>query len=215
MIQRGNLNLKKVQYDKNLQALIDSLTAQGKRLRLLLHCCCAPCSTAVLQRLNECFDISVYYYNPNIDSLEEHNLRARELEHFVGESGLAKECIIIPYEPKVYFEAIHSLEKEPEGGLRCEVCFALRLRHAAKYAALHQFDYFTTTLTISPMKSAPLLNRLGEQVASEEGTSFLCSDFKKRGGYLLSTQLSKEYGIYRQDYCGCIFSKSSRETGHR
>jgi predicted adenine nucleotide alpha hydrolase (AANH) superfamily ATPase len=207
--------LKNEQYDKNMQDLIDTLTVEGKRLRLLLHCCCAPCSTAVLQRLNECFDISVYYYNPNIDNLEEHNLRARELEHFVGESGLAKECIIIPYEPKVYFEAIHGLEKEPEGGLRCEICFALRLRHAAQYATLHQFDYFTTTLTISPMKNAPLLNQLGEQMAAEEGANFLCSDFKKRGGYLLSTQLSKEYGIYRQDYCGCVFSKTSRETGHR
>lgn len=207
--------MKNEQYDINMQALIDTLKVEGKRLRLLLHCCCAPCSTAVLQRLNECFDISVYYYNPNIDSLEEHKLRARELEHFVVESGLAKECIIIPYEPKVYFEAIHGLEKEPEGGLRCEICFGLRLRHAARYAALHQFDYFTTTLTISPMKNAPLLNRLGAQMAAEEGANFLCSDFKKRGGYLLSTQLSKEYGIYRQDYCGCVFSKTSRETGHR
>ncbi len=198
-----------------MQALIDQLTAEGRRKSLLLHCCCAPCSTAVLKRLHECFDITVYYYNPNIDSLEEHNLRARELEYFVGQSGLAMACVIVPYEPKVYYEAVRGYEQEPEGALRCEICFALRLRHAAHYATLHHFDYFTTTLTISPMKNASLLNRLGEQTAAQTGTRFLNSDFKKRGGYLLSTQLSKEYGIYRQDYCGCVFSKTARETGHR
>ncbi len=203
------------QYDKNMQILIDSIKSADRRPRLLLHCCCAPCSTAVLKRLDECFDISVYYYNPNIDTLAEHELRAREIEHFVSDSRLAKECIIIPFEPKVYYEAIQGFEQEPEGGLRCEICFALRLRHAARYAALHRFDYFTTTLTISPMKSAPLLNRIGEQMASEEGATFLNSNFKKRGGYLLSTQLSKEYGIYRQDYCGCVFSKRNRETARR
>ena len=202
-------------YDQKMQNLMNSLQEEGKHPTLLLHCCCAPCSTAVLERLTECFRISVYYDNPNIDTAEEHELRARELEQFVSQSGLASECIITPYQPKEYIEAVRGFESEPEGGLRCEKCFALRLRHAARYAAKNGFDFFTTTLTISPMKSAPMLNRLGEQMAQEEGAVFLNSDFKKRGGYLLSTQLSKEYDIYRQDYCGCVYSKRSRETRHR
>lgn len=202
-------------YDQKMQSLMNSLQEEGKHPSLLLHCCCAPCSTAVLKRLNEFFHISVYYDNPNIDTAQEHRLRARELQQLVSQSGLAHECIITPYQPKEFNEAVRGFESEPEGGLRCEKCFALRLRHAARYAAKNGFDFFTTTLTISPMKSAPLLNRLGEQMAQEEGTVFLNSDFKKRGGYLLSTQLSKEYAIYRQDYCGCVYSRRSRETSKR
>ncbi len=197
-------------YDRNMQALMDQLKQEGKRPRLLLHCCCAPCSTAVLKRLHEGFDITVYYYNPNIDTLGEHELRARELQSFIKDSGLALDAVIIPYEPKVFYQKVKGLEKEWEGGARCEVCFGMRLDHTARYALDHGYDYFTTTLTISPMKSAPLLNRLGEAAAKRTGAAFLNSDFKKRGGYLLSTQLSKEYGIYRQDYCGCVFSKRER-----
>ena len=197
-------------YDRRMQAMMEGLKREGKRPRLLLHSCCAPCSTAVLTRLCEGFDITVFYYNPNIDTREEHDLRARELEAFVEDSGLALGAVIIPWEPKVFYERVRGLEREKEGGKRCEVCFGLRLDRTARYAAEHGYDLFTTTLTISPMKSAPLLNRIGEEAAKRAGAVFLNSDFKKRGGYLLSTQLSREYGIYRQDYCGCVFSKRER-----
>lgn len=197
-------------YDRRMQAMMEGLKREGKRPRLLLHSCCAPCSTAVLKRLAEGFDITVFYYNPNIDTREEHDLRAKELEGFVGDSGLALGAVIIPWEPKLFYEQVRGLEGEKEGGKRCEVCFGLRLDRTARYAAEHGYDLFTTTLTISPMKSAPLLNRIGEEAAKRAGAVFLNSDFKKRGGYLLSTQLSREYGIYRQDYCGCVFSKRER-----
>ena len=197
-------------YDRRMQALMEQLKQEGKRPRLLLHCCCAPCSTAVLTRLADCFDITVFYYNPNIDTAEEHDLRARELQSFIRDSGLALYAVIIPWEPKLYYESVRGLEGEKEGGKRCEVCFGLRLDRTARYTAEHGYDLFTTTLTISPMKSAPLLNRIGEEAAERAGAAFLNSDFKKRGGYLLSTQLSREYGIYRQDYCGCVFSKRER-----
>ena len=197
-------------YDRRMQAMMEGLKREGKRPRLLLHSCCAPCSTAVLKRLCEGFDITVFYYNPNIDTRDEHDLRAKELEGFVGESGLALGAVIIPWEPKLFYEHVRGLEGEKEGGKRCEVCFGLRLDRTARYAAEHGYDLFTTTLTISPMKSAPLLNRIGEEAAKRAGAVFLNSDFKKRGGYLLSTQLSREYGIYRQDYCGCVFSKRER-----
>ena len=197
-------------YDRRMQAMMEGLKREGKRPRLLLHSCCAPCSTAVLTRLCESFDITVFYYNPNIDTRDEHDLRAKELETFVNDSGLALDTVIIPWEPKLFYERVRGLEGEKEGGKRCEVCFGLRLDRTARYAAEHGYDLFTTTLTISPMKSAPLLNRIGEEAAQRAGAVFLNSDFKKRGGYLLSTQLSREYGIYRQDYCGCVFSKRER-----
>ena len=197
-------------YDRRMQAMMEGLKREGKRPRLLLHSCCAPCSTAVLTRLCESFDITVFYYNPNIDTRDEHDLRAKELETFVNDSGLALDTVIIPWEPKLFYEQVRGLEGEKEGGKRCEVCFGLRLDRTARYAAEHGYDLFTTTLTISPMKSAPLLNRIGEEAAKRAGAVFLNSDFKKRGGYLLSTQLSREYGIYRQDYCGCVFSKRER-----
>lgn len=197
-------------YDRRMQAMMEGLKREGKRPRLLLHSCCAPCSTAVLTRLCEGFDITVFYYNPNIDTRDEHDLRAKELETFVNDSGLALDTVIIPWEPKLFYEQVRGLEGEKEGGKRCEVCFGLRLDRTARYAAEHGYDLFTTTLTISPMKSAPLLNRIGEEAAKRAGAVFLNSDFKKRGGYLLSTQLSREYGIYRQDYCGCVFSKRER-----
>ena len=197
-------------YDRRMQALMEGLKREGKRPRLLLHSCCAPCSTAVLTRLCESFDITVFYYNPNIDTRDEHDLRAKELETFVNDSGLALDTVIIPWEPKLFYERVRGLEGEKEGGKRCEVCFGLRLDRTARYAAEHGYDLFTTTLTISPMKSAPLLNRIGDEAAKRAGAVFLNSDFKKRGGYLLSTQLSREYGIYRQDYCGCVFSKRER-----
>lgn len=198
--------------DRTLQELMDALAARGRRPRLLLHCCCAPCSTAVIERLAKAFDMVLYYYNPNIDTREEHDLRARELLRLAEQSGLPGQAVAVPYDPAAWLEAVRGLEREREGGRRCEKCFALRLRQSARYAAAQGFDYFTTTLSISPLKSAALLNRLGMRIGQEEGVAFLQADFKKRGGFLRSTQLSKQYGIYRQDYCGCAFSKRERDA---
>jgi len=197
-------------YDLRMQALLDAIAHKVPKPRLLLHACCAPCSTAVLERLAERLDITLYYYNPNIDTQTEFARRAEELGRLARESGLSAEPIILPYTPEAFYQAVRGLEGEPEGGARCEACFKLRLRQAAVYAARNGFDYYTTTLTISPMKNAALLNQLGRAIGQEEGVTFLPSDFKKRGGYLRSTQLSKEYGLYRQDYCGCIFSREAR-----
>lgn len=198
-------------HDQRLQALVEQIKQEGRRPRLLLHCCCAPCSTAVLERLNEAFEITVYYYNPNIDTLDEHDLRAQELQHLMAAEGHPLDAVIEPYDPQRYLQAVKGLELEQEGGARCERCFDLRLRQSAAFAADHGYDWFTTTLTISPMKSAPLLNRLGEAIGRETGVPFLPSDFKKRGGYQRSVELSRLHGLYRQDYCGCAFSKAQRE----
>ena len=198
----------KANHDVRMQQYLDSLPAEGPKPRLLLHSCCAPCSTAVVERLAQKLDITLFYYNPNIDSAQEHERRAQELLRLAQAHG---EAVIIPYAPERFYEAVRGLEQAPEGGARCERCFALRLREAARYARAEGFDLFTTTLTISPMKNAALLNQLGEQIAAEEGAHFLNSDFKKRGGYLRSTQLSRDMGLYRQDYCGCVFSRLEKE----
>lgn len=198
-------------HDRRMQQLLDQLKEEGRRPRLLLHCCCAPCSTAVMERLHEAMDITLFYCNPNIDSLAEHERRREELARFSELSGLHAGLVAVPYAPQAYREAIRGLEHTPEGGARCEACFRLRLAQAAAYAAQHGFDWFTTTLTISPMKSAALLNRLGEEAAARAGSAFLNSDFKKRGGYPRSTELSRQFRLYRQDYCGCALSRMERD----
>lgn len=202
-VQSGN-------HDLQMQALLDALPQDGPKPRLLLHACCAPCSSAVLERLAQRLDITLFFYNPNIDTQAEFSRRAEELGRLASRSGLSGEPVILPYTPEAFYQAVKGLEEEAEGGARCEACFKLRLREAAAYAARNGFDYYTTTLTISPMKNAALLNVLGQAIGLEEGIAFLPSDFKKRGGYLRSTLLSKEYGLYRQDYCGCVFSRDAR-----
>ncbi|MHC1786034.1 MAG: epoxyqueuosine reductase QueH [Christensenellales bacterium] len=200
-----------VNQDLLMQAFLDALPEAGEKPRLLLHCCCAPCSTAVLERLSRKLAVTLFYYNPNIDSAQEHERRAGELARLAEASGLAEGTVILPYAPDSFYQAVRGLEDEPEGGLRCQSCFHLRLREAARYAKREGYPLFTTTLTISPRKDAALLNRLGESIAHEEGVAFLASDFKKRGGFLRSTQLSRTYGLYRQDYCGCVFSRAQRD----
>ena len=200
-----------VNYDRRMQALLDRLPTDKPRPRLLLHACCAPCSTAVLERLSQRLEITLFFYNPNLDTQDEFSRRAGELGRLSRESGLSADPIILPYTPEAFHHAVRGLEGEAEGGARCEACFTLRLRQAAQYAAREGFDFFTTTLTISPMKNAALLNRIGETIGREEGLAFLPSDFKKRGGYLRSTQLSKTFGLYRQNYCGCVFSRETRK----
>ena len=178
-----------------------------KKPTLLLHCCCAPCSSACLEKLKNFFDITVFYYNPNIED-EEYLRRKKELSRLIKETGWAKE-IDADRDKEKFYSNIRGLEKEPEGGKRCEVCFKLRLEKTCDTAEMLNFDYFTTTLTISPLKDATLLNEIGESLAEGKRTKWLFSDFKKKDGYLQSIRLSEKYSLYRQDYCGCIYSKKS------
>ena len=200
-------------YAKELERLIQKLQQEGKVPRLLLHACCAPCSSAVLEYLSQYFAITLLYYNPNIAPLEEYQKREAELRRLVSQMKFTHPVELLPcqYDGQAFVQAARGLEGEPEGGKRCEACFRLRLRYAAQEAARLRFDYYTTTLSISPMKNAPLLNQLGEEIGREFGVAHLPSDFKKKDGYKHSVQLSKEYDLYRQDYCGCAFSKAQRQ----
>lgn len=184
---------------------------EGKTPRLLLHCCCAPCSSYVLEYLSPHFSITAHYYNPNIDTPEEYAHRARELSRFVQEMPLpgAVDVLAEPYTPAEFYAAVKGLEDVPEGGRRCYECYRLRLRRAAQAAAAGGYDYFTTTLSISPHKNAQWLNEIGRRVGGEEGVPFLPSDFKKKGGYAQSIAYSREYQLYRQDYCGCVYSAAA------
>ena len=199
-------------YQKELEAVINKI--KGNEVpRLLLHSCCAPCSSYCLEYLSEFFDITVFYYNPNISPKSEYAYRAEEQKRFIQDAALKRPVKFIDckYDPECFYEAVKGLENEPEGGKRCEKCFELRLRETAFLAKKEKFDYFTTTLSISPLKSAEKLNNIGEKIADEYGVKFLNSDFKKRGGYQRSIELSKEYGLYRQDYCGCVYSKNEAD----
>ena len=200
-------------YTKELERLIQKLQQEGKVPRLLLHACCAPCSSAVLEYLSQYFAITLLYYNPNIAPLEEYQKREAELRRLVSQMKFTHSVALLPcqYDGQAFVQAARGLEGEPEGGKRCEACFRLRLRYAAQEAARLRFDYYTTTLSISPMKNAPLLNQLGEEIGREVGVAHLPSDLKKKDGYKRSVQLSKEYDLYRQDYCGCAFSKAQRQ----
>ncbi|MDE6597854.1 MAG: epoxyqueuosine reductase QueH [Clostridia bacterium] len=187
-------------YDKLMQGQIAKLSEKKK---LLLHCCCAPCSSACLEKLKDYFNITVLFYNPNI--LDKEYLRRKdELIRFINETGWAdiSDC---DYESEKFYSAVKGFEKEPEGGKRCEVCFKLRLEKTALLANEGGYDFFTSTLTISPLKNASLINTIGESLQSGNA-KWLYSDFKKRGGYLRSCELSKEHNLYRQDYCGCAYS---------
>lgn len=181
------------------------------RKKLLLHVCCAPCSTACLEFLSKYFHVSVFFDNPNIDSQEEFSRRLEEEKRFVAGTGYAEEIIVVPYESGRYTDVIQGLEDEKEGGKRCHACFRLRLFASAKYAKEHGFDYFTTSLTISPHKNAAMLNQIGKEAMARYGVAFLPSDFKKKEGYKRSIILSDEFSLYRQDYCGCVYSKNDAE----
>lgn len=195
-----------VNYDKLMQEELRG--ARDKRL--LLHSCCAPCSSHCLSELSPQIGVTVLYYNPNLDCAGEYEKRKREQLRFLRETGLA-DFLDCDYAPEEYLAAVRGLEEEKEGGARCAVCFRLRLDRTAREAKARGFDYFATTLTVSPLKNAKLINTIGFAVAEEVGVKYLPSDFKKRGGYLHSVKLSEEYGLYRQDYCGCAFSKAERE----
>lgn len=199
------------QFDREMQRVMEGLQAEGKRPGLLLHVCCAPCLSSILERLKEAFRVTLFFDNPNLDSREEFERRLAETRRFARETGWADRVAASPYQPETWREAVRGLEAEPEGGLRCRACFALRLGNAAREAGRRGLPYFTTTLTLSPLKNAALLNALGEEAAAAAGVTFLASDFKKRGGYPRSIELSRLHSLYRQDYCGCAFSKIERD----
>ncbi len=188
-----------------------------KRPKLLIHSCCAPCSSYVLEYLSDYFEITVYYYNPNIYPEEEYSRRAAEQEELIQQMPSKNPVRFIKgeYEPEKYYERIKGHENDSEGGDRCTLCYRLRLEEAAKAAREGGYEFFTTTLTISPHKDAVRLNEIGEVMAAIYGVLFLPSDFKKRNGYKRSIELSNEYGLYRQDYCGCVFSKKSGLTANK
>ena len=197
-------------YSNLLENKIAEIKAKGEKPRLLLHACCAPCSSYVLEYLNEHFDITLYFYNPNISPKEEYVFRQAELIRLVGEMGLPITVVSEKYSPEEFFEVSKGLEKEPEGGERCFKCYRLRLLKTAEYAKKNGFQFFTTTLSISPYKNAEKLNEIGGELGEKFEIDYLYSDFKKKNGYKRSIELSKEYNLYRQDYCGCIFSKEAK-----
>ena len=222
--------MQKTNFSRETEKIIQRICAGQKDVpRLLLHSCCAPCSSHVMEYLREYFELTVFYYNPNITVSEEYEKRLMEekrlieaynrqveIQDFSGmhSSPAAKRIGILeaPYDPEAWFAVVQGLEDCPEGGDRCSVCFEMRLRASARAAAgighsLGRFDYFTTTLTISPLKNAMKLNEIGQRMAEEYGVSWLPSDFKKKDGYKRSIELSKEFNLYRQNYCGCVFSQ--------
>lgn len=197
---------------RNYQRELDKIIKEECVLRvpsLVMHACCAPCSSYVIEYLNAHFELTMFFYNPNIDSDEEYNKRADELKKLINSMPLYREVKIIDagYSPAEFYSITKGLEDEPERGRRCEKCFRLRLSKAAEYARQINADYFSTTLTISPHKDAHVINNIGEELAKYYGVKFLPSDFKKREGFKRSTELCSVYNLYRQDYCGCTFSK--------
>lgn len=200
---------------RNYQKELDLIIKKEERRTptLLLHSCCAPCSSYVLEYLSAYFAITVLYYNPNIYPAEEYSRRVEEQKRLIGSLSVTHPIHFLEgrFDPGEFYDAVKGLEHIPEGGERCHACFRLRLEEAALAARQGKFDYFTTTLTISPLKNAAKLNEIGEQLADSYGLHWLPSDFKKKNGYKRSIELSAQYGLYRQDYCGCVFSKQERE----
>ena len=207
---------KKQNYQKELDSVLQSISANGGRPTLLLHACCGPCSSYVLEYLCEHFEITVLFYNPNIYPQEEYERRLNELLNFYKRFVPAENVRVIqaPYDPEDFYKATGAREnpelaKEPERGERCRRCYELRLRYTYDYACAHSFDYFCTTLSISPFKDADMINEIGfgvPELVEGRGPRWLPSDFKKKNGFKRSLELSEEYGLYRQDYCGCVYS---------
>lgn len=205
------MNQNKPQYHKEMEKIIEGFG--GKRPKLLLHSCCAPCSSGVLVPLQEVFELTVYYYNPNLSEWVEYNKRAREQKKLIdalnGEKpdfpiGIIEEV----YEPEQFYERVRGLVDCPEGGERCFLCYGLRLEKTARKAKEEGYDFFTTTLTISPLKNAEKINTIGKRLEEKYKVAFLPSDFKKKEGYKRSIELSRKYELYRQNFCGCVYSKA-------
>lgn len=200
----------RINYQLAMETVLRQLQQEGRRPKLLLHACCAPCSSATLERLADAFDLTLLYYNPNIYPPAEYHRREAELERFVQQAGYRFPVVELPYDPRDFYDAVRGLEQEPEKGARCTVCYRLRLEQTARYAAQNGFEWFCTTLSISPMKDPVRINALGEELGARYRVRFLPSEFRKKDGYKRSLQLSQAYGLYRQDYCGCFFSKEER-----
>ena len=200
--------MNKINYQKVLEKIIEDNVKAGIRPSLMLHACCAPCSSYVLEYLSQYFDITIVFYNPNICGIDEYNHRAEELKRFVLEMNFTNpvNVEIEEYNPDEFYQAVKGLEDAKEGGSRCFICYEQRMRYAA-LMALNKYDYFATTLTISPLKNAQKINEIGKKLEDELGVKYLYSDFKKKNGYKRSIELSKEYDLYRQNFCGCEFSK--------
>ena len=212
---------KKQNYQKQLDSILQQVDATGQKPSLLLHACCGPCSSYVLEYLCSHFEITVLFYNPNIYPAQEYERRLEELKKFYTKFVPAKNVVVVeaPYEPEDFYKAVGTREQpelanEPERGERCRRCYELRLRYTYNYAAAHNFDYFCTTLSISPFKDADMINEIAHQLTVPavpepvEGPRWLPSDFKKKNGFKRSLELSAEYNLYRQEYCGCIYSLS-------
>ena len=218
MNKNNNTNgMQKINYQKLLDKITDRIgmeCAEGNnRPSLFLHACCAPCSSYVLEYLSRYFSITVFYYNPNIYPPEEYHMRAKEQERFIAEFPTKYPVSFVEgaYDTQRFYDMAKGMEEIPEGGERCFACYRLRLSEAASYAKAHGFDFFTTTLSISPLKNAEKLNQIGAELADTFGVRYLFSDFKKKEGYKKSTEISKEYHMYRQYYCGCVYSKRDRD----
>lgn len=210
--QQKKKQTTKRNYQKEMEKILDAAVRDGKVPTLFLHSCCAPCSSYVLEYLSKYFSITVFYYNPNISPMEEYKARTEEVKRLISELPAVHPISFIEgkYDPECYYEAVKGHEQDPEGGERCKICFEMRLREAARLAASGGYDWFTTTLTISPLKNAERLNSIGHAMGEEYHVAFLPSDFKKKEGYKRSIELSAEYHLYRQNYCGCVFSKRER-----
>lgn len=201
--------------NKNYQLVLDEMLKNISKLdtkpKLLLHVCCGPCSSYVLEYLSSYFEITVLFYNPNIYPMEEYIRRKEELETFLNKAYLGIKYIILDYEEKEFYKVVRGYEHLGERSERCFKCYELRLRKAAEYAKKNNYDYFTTSLSISPYKVSSKLNEIGRKLEIEYGVNYLYSDFKKRNGYKRSIEISREYNMYRQEYCGCVYSKLESE----
>lgn len=208
--------MNKRNYQRELDQKIENFVKEGQIPTLLLHSCCAPCSSYVLEYLSQYFRITIFYYNPNIYPESEYHTRVVEQQRLIRELPVKYPVDFLEgeYLPKDFYETARGMEHLPEGGERCFACYRLRLREAAFMAQKKGCDYFATTLSISPLKNADKLNEIGEALASEYHVAWLPNDFKKKNGYKRSTELSREYGLYRQDYCGCVYSYKERHPDH-
>lgn len=198
----------KINYDIELEKIIKE--NKGRKPKLLLHSCCGPCSSACIERLKPYFDITIYYYNPNIEPKEEYEKRKEEQKRLLKEIGNI-DFLDCDWEHEEFENIAKGLENLPEGGFRCHKCYNLRLEKTAIEALKKGFEYFGTTLTVSPYKNSQVINSIGSEISKTYNIKYLFSDFKKKNGYKRSIELSREYNLYRQDYCGCIYSKIERE----
>lgn len=213
------MSTNRVNYNQEMKKIMEEIRASyasdpsAEKVRLLLHACCAPCASSCLERLGDIFDITVYFYNPNIASEEEYDKRAKELERFTSLFSPEVKLIVADYNPGEFFSIARGYEDCPERGSRCKRCYDLRLRETARYSQKHSgYDYFATTLTLSPLKDAEELNRIGYSLMQELGVGYLPSDFKKDDGYKRSIELSKEFNLYRQNFCGCTYSRPNNDS---